>query len=583
MTEKTDSPRDIALTPSRRQFLGGAIATSATFATAGVAVASAGAVFVHGVASGDPLATAVILWTRVSGISRPTPVEWSVAIDEAMTKVVKRGTAFAQAARDYTVKVDVTGLRPGETYYYKFKAAGVVSAVGKTKTLPVTGVSNLKFAVFSCSDYEDGYFNVYKEAARRDDLDACIHLGDYVYEYGFPGLVIGPGTQQPRLGGLVPSAEIVMLDQYRTRHALYKTDPDLQELHRKNPWIMIYDDHETANDSNTQGAENHQPATEGPWKVRETVALQAYYEWNPLRDPSAIFDASGNPQHLYRFFDFGGLLRLVMLDTRLAGRDPQLGTAGAFATFAGLRRDTIDGTSAARARTMFGNLQRTFVQNALSSSTQTWQLIGNQILAFNQLTPDINNSAVVTGPLRAGLLAGFTALFGAAFLAQLLALAANPGGFPNPVFQDSWTGYQTARADFLQLMRQYATNPIVISGDSHNAWTANLRAPDSTGAVVPVAPEFGGTSVTSGGLEQVLVGFPPSVYAGLLVETSTVRSTGDKLIFTDQSQRGFLLIDVTPTRVTTDHVFVSTVFAAAYTVNTKRFTVDVGTRTAVAI
>ena len=579
MTDDVKRTTSLAI-PSRRQFLGGAVAASAAAAVSPAFAASPA--FLHGVASGDPLADAVVIWTRVSGVSRATNVAWTVARDAAMTQIVRRGSFVTTGVRDYTVKVDVRGLAAGQTYHYQFKVAGASSVVGKTKTLPVSGVSNLKFAVFSCSDFEDGYFNVYREAGLRDDLDACIHLGDYIYEYGFPGLVIGPGTKQPRLSQLMPSAEIVMLDQYRTRHALYKTDPDLQELHRKNPWIMIYDDHETANDSNTQGAENHQPATEGPWKVREAVALQAYYEWNPLRDPSPILDASGNPQHLYRTFDFGGLLRLVMLDTRLAGRDPQLGTAGAFATFVGARADTVDGTPATRARTMFGDQQRAFVQQALSSSAQTWQLIGNQILAFNQLTPDINNSAVVTGPLRAGLLAGFTALFGASFLATLLALAANPGGFPSPIAQDSWTGYQTARADFLRLMRQYATNPIVISGDSHNAWTANLRAPDATGAVVPVAPEFGGTSVTSGGLEQVLVGFPPAAYAGLLVETSTVRSRDDRLIFTDQSQRGFLLIDVTPDRVTTDHVFVSTVFAADYTVNTRRFTVDVGTRTAVA-
>ena len=585
-TTPSTSPA-LAIVPSRRQFLGGALAASAAIGSGGALAASGGAVFVHGVASGDPLATAVVIWTRVSGQSRRTPVQWSVAVDAAMTQVVRKGTAFASAERDYTAKVDVTGLRPGETYWYQFTVGRTMSVVGRTKTLPVGDVSNVKLVVFSCSDFEDGYFNAYDDAAKLDDLNAVLHVGDYIYEYGRDtGGLSSPATQlglapQPRLAALEPVSEIIKLDMYRTRHALYKTDPSLQALHAKNAWITIWDDHESANDSWTGGAQNHQPATEGPWKPREAAAIQAYYEWMPIRDVPQQEDANGDPQGLYRVLDFGGLVRLIMLDTRLAGRDQQLDAVSLLQTYAGARKDTLDGTTATRARDILGAPERAFLENALTTSTQTWQLFGNQILAFYQVLPDVNGSAVLTGQQKAQLAYLFGLLFGAAFTAQLLALAQN--GAPNVAFADSWTGYPSARAYFLTQLLTKARNPVVLSGDSHNAWTANLKLPVPGVGVVPVAAEFGGTSVTSGGLDQTLLGFPTDVYADLLVESSTNHSPTDKLIFTNQSQRGYLFVDVTPTQTRVDHVFLSTVFSPTYTTTRKSFTVAAGSRTAVAV
>lgn len=593
MTDTTQ-PSSTDLVPSRRQFLGGALAASAVVGASGVAgAATATAAFVHGVASGDPLTTAVVIWTRVSGVSRSTRVQWSVAVDAAMTNVVKRGDAVAASAADYTVKADVTGLIPGQTYYYQFKVTGAASPIGRTKTLPMEDVAKVKLVSFTCSDWEDGYFNAYQDALQYDDLDVVLHVGDYIYEYGRApayGRIKG-GLDSPAIDyGFVPQVRIdtlavvddlVKLDMYRARHALYKTDASLQELHRRNPWITIWDDHESANNSWTGGAENHHPDQEGPWKPRETAAIQAYYEWMPIRNSTLTIDAAGNPQGMYRIFDFGGLMRLIMLDTRLAGRDLQLDPLPLIQTYAGARADTLDGTTAARPRDILGTAQRAFLENALTTSTQTWQIFGNQILNFYQNVPDVNGSAVLTDAQKQGLTYLFTQLFGAAFTQQLLALA--PQGIPNPAFNDSWTGYPGAKIYFATQLLTKAKNPILLTGDSHNAWTANLKLPVPGLGSVPVGVEFGGTSVTSGGLEQVLLGFPTDVYAALLVESSQNRSPTDKLIFTNQNQRGYLYVEVTPTVTTTSHVFLSTVFSKTYTTTTKTFTVAAGSRTAVAV
>ena len=592
MTEPSQPAAPSALVPSRRQFLGGAlVASAAAGAGAGPAFAAAPA-FLHGVASGDPLADAVIIWTRASGVTHATNVEWLVANDAAMSQVVRRGSFVTTAARDYTVKADVRGLSAGTTYYYQFKVAGASSAIGRTKTLPTGNVSKVKLASFTCSDWEDGYFNAYNHALQFDDLDAVLHVGDYLYEYGRPpayGRIEG-GLDSPaidygyvpqvRIADLVPLGEMVQLSDYRTRHALYKTDPSLQELHRKNPWITIWDDHETANDTWTNGAENHHP-DEGPFKARESAVIQAYYEWMPIRDSNLHIDAAQNPQGMYRSLDFGNLMRLIMLDTRLAGRDQQIFGTRLIGTYTGQVADTLDGTTNTRQRDIFGPAQRAWLESTLTSSTQTWQIFGNQILNFYQIVPDVNGSTVLSAQQKAQLIYLFGLLFGSAFVAQLLQLA--PLGIPNPAFQDSWTGYKSAKIYFSTLLLTKARNPVLLTGDSHNMWTANLKLPVPGVGNVPVGVEFGGGSVTSGGLEQTLLGFPTDVYANLLVESSTNHSPTDKLIWTNQSQPGYLLVEITPAKTTCDHVMLSTVFSTTYTTTTKRFEVAAGTRTAVAV
>ncbi|MET0214500.1 MAG: alkaline phosphatase D family protein, partial [Vicinamibacterales bacterium] len=234
--------------------------------------------FRHSVASGDPLTDRVILWTRVTppaghSDSRPLEVRWRVASDEKMSSIVARGTAQAAAERDFTVKVDAGSLQPGATYYYAFDSAGEQSPIGRTKTLPDRGAQRLRLGQVSCSNYPTGYFNVYRCLANRPDLDAVVHLGDYIYEFA-ASRYSDPSIRR----SVEPVSEIVTLADYRTRYAYYRNDPDLQAVHHQHPFIVVWDDHELANDAWSGGAGNHN-ASQGDWKVRQRAAYRAYLEW----------------------------------------------------------------------------------------------------------------------------------------------------------------------------------------------------------------------------------------------------------------------------------------------------------------
>ena len=271
--------------------------------------------FLHGVASGDPLADRVVLWTRVTPDRPPAsiPVRFVVARDPELRDVVATGAAQATAERDHTVKVDVGGLSPRTTYYYAFVALGRRSAVGRTLTAPAAGqpVDRLRFAVATCAKYDVGFFNAYARIAEAD-VDAVLHCGDYLYESKTDSDVL-PGREP------TPETEIVTLEEYRARHAQYKTDPDLQRMHQQHPMVATWDDHESSNDSWVDGASSHDPEREGPWPVRKAVAQRVYDEWMPIRLP-----VPGDPTRIYRSSAYGDLADLVVLDTRLEGRSQQL-------------------------------------------------------------------------------------------------------------------------------------------------------------------------------------------------------------------------------------------------------------------
>jgi len=579
---------------TRRQALqltlaAGISATAITFAVTDPAAAAAAGVFLHGVASGDPQHDRVVIWTRITqkNPEASIPVRWLVAEDKNMRRIVRRGKSPARAERDYTVKVDVDGLEVGRAYYYCFEVDGKRSPVGRTRTLPRDDVQKLKFAVFSCSNYELGYFNAYGEAGTHDDLDAIIHLGDYIYEYG-PGLggyttpAAAAGlVPKPRDALLVPAEEIILLEQYRARHALYRTDGHLQRLHRDNPFINIWDDHEVANDTWTDGAGNHQSASEGGWQARKRAGIRAFYEWLPIREPDdgdRIDPKTHRPDDLYRVFDFGDLARLVMIDTRQAGRNEQLDATALVAAYTGVPAqgpfpaDVANG----RTRTLMGREQEGWFEKRIAESTQTWQLIGNQVLMFYQATPDILGTSTLTAEQKTQFVGLLDQLLGegtGALFGQL-----GQAGLPFPLAADAWTGYPSARIEMLKVLAK-AKNPIVLTGDSHNAWTANLALPGGT-EPTPVGAEFGATSVSSPGYEQELVGAPAALIEGLLVDTSERKSPADKLIYTDASRRGFMLVEVTSKAVTVDHVFVSTALEKTYTTETKRFRVRAGARKA---
>ncbi|HAC24135.1 MAG TPA: alkaline phosphatase [Cytophagales bacterium] len=308
--------------------------------------------FYHGVASGDPLTDRVIIWTRVTpddSVAR-IAVTWEVAKDDQFGSVVKSDTLSTTPARDYTVKVDVTGLEPGQFYYYRFKALNAASPVGRTKTLP-TAADSVKLAVVSCSNWEFGYFNAYDRIAEKE-VDAVLHLGDYIYEYGIGRY--GDTT----IGRLhVPAHEIVSLSDYRSRHSQYRLDEGSIQMGARHPMIAIWDDHEVANNSYVTGAQNHQPDKEGDYEKRKAAARQAYYEWLPIREGG---------KH-YRSFSFGSLADLWMLDERLEGRTVQ-------------PESMTDPAYLSDEASMLGSEQLAWLENGLQNSKAAWKVIGNQVI-----------------------------------------------------------------------------------------------------------------------------------------------------------------------------------------------------------
>ena len=298
------------MTVTRRHFVTRVLPGAALGLALRPAVAGAGASFVHGVASGDPSPTGVLIWTRVTPSNdADVEVAWQVARDPAFGEVVLSGETSTSAARDYTVKVEVEGLDPGKDYFYRFDALGAVSQTGRTRTLPVGALDRFVLAVCSCSNYPAGYFNAYRLMAETDTIDAVLHLGDYIYEYDRQGYASEDARALHRES--VPGHELVSLKDYRARHAQYRSDPDLQAAHARHPFIVVWDDHESANDSWTGGAENHD-ASQGDWFARLDASVQAYYEWMPIRE-----SGGRDRTAIYRAFELGDLASLIMLETRL--------------------------------------------------------------------------------------------------------------------------------------------------------------------------------------------------------------------------------------------------------------------------
>ena len=476
-----------------------------------------GVSFDHGVASGDPLERGVILWTRVTPASRPRSVlvRYEIATDPQLRHVVDRGVQPTGPERDYTVNVDATGLRPGTTYYYRFHARGVTSPVGRTRTLPAGATPRLRLAVVSCSNHAAGFFNAYRRVAERADLDAVLHLGDYLYEYG--------ANQYGSARTPEPAHEMVTLGDYRTRHAQYKRDADSQAVHRQHPMICIWDDHEITNDAWMNGAQNHTEGAEVTWPERVNAGLQAYYEWMPIR---AV--APADRRQNQRAFRFGDLIDLAMLEERLSARSQQLpatipapGLGNVFAQVGEFNNP---------ARTLLGAAQEAWLAQRLRSSSARWKFIGQGVM-FAQLK------------------------------AQGAPLAAGGGLFFN---SDQWDGYQPARDRLYAVLKGDSAHPpvvncVILTGDIHTSWAADLsQDPNNpmtaTGGYNPVsgegsrAVEFVGTSVTSPGLDD------PTGST-----TAFLRSVNPHFKYIDLNRRGYMLLDVTRERVVCEWWYVDTV------------------------
>ncbi len=488
--------------------------------------------FESGVASGDPTSRAVVLWTRAvpEQAAGAIEVEWDVATDEGFAQVVATGRGRTSSARDWTVKVDCSGLAADRWYWYRFRAGGATSPTGRTRTLPEGRVDQVRLAVVSCSNYSFGYFNAYRSIAERDDIDLVLHLGDYIYEHGPRGY---GGEVAERLGRRPePAHEILDLTDYRTRYRQYRSDPDLQALHASLPTIAVWDDHEIANNTWHSGAQNHTEGDgeggEGDFFERKAAAVKAFHEWMPIRSRAG---AAGDK--IYRSVRIGDLASLIMLDTRLVGRDQQLDyavqldapTAEAAERF---RAELIDDP----ARTMLGAEQEAWLKMELASSKAAgipWQVLGQQLLVGGLRTPDLRD------------------LIGGVDDARLRRLVAQ-AEYGLPLNLDAWDGYGAARERLAQDVLSFGDNVVVLAGDTHNSWAFDLL--DRSGRQFGV--EFGTTSVTSPGIERLLP-LPPEAFARKL------REANDHLRYTEVSQRGYMTLLLQRDRVEAQWVYVDTV------------------------
>ncbi|MBC3876031.1 alkaline phosphatase D family protein [Undibacterium flavidum] len=540
---------------TRRQFIrhfatSTAVASTALALTAcgGAGIAPVYASFEHGIASGDPLSDRVIIWTRVTPSlnydGRDFEITWQVASDEQFSKIVKSGNVVTNASRDFTVKIDVTGLSPNTVYFYRFNFDSRISPVGRTKTLPVGNVQQVKLAVLTCSNYPAGYFHVYAEVAKLTDIDAVIHLGDYIYEYPRDGYASQDAANLNRL--VEPKTEIITLTDYRSRYAIYRGDSDLQAVHAKLPFITVWDDHEFANDTWTGGAENHDPATEGPFSARRAAALQAYHEWMPIRLP----DASKNDR-IYRSFDFGNLASLHMLDTRLIGRDKQLSYANYIDASGSFDAVKFSTDMSNPARQLMGAEQTTWLQSQLSKSSAVWQIIGQQVLMARMNIP----APLVLGKIN---FSDYSALLGKAQLAPASLTAAEKAILAQPAIPynlDAWDGYVVARETLFATAKALDKNFIALAGDTHNTWASDLN--DMSGNAIGV--EFGVTSVTSPGFEEIFAKEDPAKVAAGLEQII------EPLVYADTKSRGFMIVTATPTETRAEWRYVSTVKSKTYT------------------
>ena len=486
--------------------------------------------FTHNVASGEPGADSVLLWTRFRGDEAPVTLRFEVCEKDDFAKIASGGEVVASPDRDWCAKANATGLAPGTWYYYRFVSPdGVYSPLGRTRTLPVGETASWKMAVFSCSNLRFGWFNAYAHAAQEDGFDCTLHLGDYFYEYDVDNY---PNQQQAVAGRTIwPDHEIVALADYRLRYASYRADPDLQRVHQLWPMISGWDDHESANDSWAGGAQNHQPDAEGEWSVRKAAAMRAYREWMPVSDDP------------WATYEVGNLATLFRLETRLTARAEQFslsaltsGAANAEAAIASLDA-FLSGDYADPAREMLGAAQQTWLADGLRASARSgrpWQVLVQQVLMGNLKAPNglaDNLPADVPDYVRRRVQSG--ALAGRAEL---------------PLNMDAWDGYPAARQRVFEASLAADANLVSLAGDTHNAWAFEL---DLAGERVGV--EFGGQSVTSPGIESSLPQLAPDTMARLSVETNS------QLAWMDSSRRGYMAVELTPQAATCEYRFMDTV------------------------
>jgi alkaline phosphatase D len=590
---------------NRRQLLKGFGASLGVLALRGFEVyADAPFYFTHGVASGDPLSDRVILWTRLipgDGEHQEVNCGWQIAKDAEFTQLVSSGSASTNAAKDYTVKVDATGLSPNSHYFYRFLSDNVASPVGMTRTLPEADVSEFRLGVCSCSNYPQGYFNTYRHMANTE-LDLVLHLGDYIYEYA-EGVYANKVATDELNRQVEPANEILSIEDYRMRYGLYRTDVDLQAVHARHPFICVWDDHEFANDCWQDGAENHNEG-EGDFKARARHARQAYHEWMPIRTTSA-----GDQAPIYRSFKIGNLADLIMLDTRQHGRQQPLDYGVDLPMQSGLFNVTASGNSlinenqaalfndnqlhriklpfdfssgspvaitdyqrikdltdetlpkgwyylpdadtfkkqalADPDRNILGADQERWLDSELEASKSrnaTWQILGQQVLIGKLRLPALTNEELKLDQV----LPEYRPI-----LQMMQTLAKDK----LPFNLDAWDGYASCRDRVFESLAEHGVNPVVLAGDTHNAWAFNLANDQGQ----PVGIEIGTPGVNSPGLETYLATEPE-------VLAQAMQSASPELFAVDTAQRGWSELVLTPEAVTNQWHFISTVLDKEFSV-----------------
>jgi len=483
-------------------------------------------VFKSGIASGDPRTDSVVLWTHVSPVDMrqsSTPVDWSLSLNADMSEPVKTGRDMAKDAHDWTFKVIADGLNPGQTYYYQFSAEGAVSPIGQTRTLPEGDVSQLRLAIVSCANWQQGYFNVYDHISRQTGFDALIHLGDYFYEYG-----TDKANEAMKKAGRLhqPPHEVLTLEDYRIRHAQYRSDPNLQAATQNMALIPIWDDHESANDSWEGGAENHQE-NEGPWQDRKQAALRAYFEWMPVRPPENGRSAAA----FYRDYQWGNLLRLVVWETRLFARGAPILIEEHFDSLqedGGRERFTQEVLNDP-SRDMLGAVQQDYVVGALKASKdqgEIWRMIANQVILGKLTTPDL--TPYVSEDVMAEIEKQWPPIRQFVGLSKLRL----------PVYPDSWDGYPVARENLYSALDNAGVNDIlVVTGDAHEYWANDLTKEDGTAMGV----ELGTSSVSSETL-KAFMGDTVKDYALLMTRAN------EDVRYYNAETSGYIDLTLTPSK-----------------------------------
>ncbi|MEH6569423.1 MAG: alkaline phosphatase D family protein [Halioglobus sp.] len=487
---------------SRRKFVSGALGAGAAVpvlagcSSESIKNTSPGR-FSHGVASGDPLQDRVIIWTRLTTEAATAEVSWQVASDARFNELISSGTLMTDASRDHTVKVDVTGLQSGSSYYYRFLYDDQISTAGRTRTLPGGKPENFGLATVSCSNFPMGYFNAYHHLAKRDDVDVVLHLGDYIYEYA--NAVYGDGAALNRVPK--PNKECTTIEDYRQRYACYRQDEDLQAVHARHPFILIWDDHEFANNAWIKGAENHSDS-EGSWAERRAAATKAYFEWMPIRD-----SVGDRQQRIYRSFQVGDLFDLIMLDTRVIGRDEQIDDDN---------KDNLGNPE----RSLLGTQQEHWLAGELSASKQhqtLWRVLGQQVV-----------------------------------IAQVI------GENGEVLNTDFWDGYPAARSRLLQqLGDEDIANNVVLTGDVHSSWANDV-------AENPFDPKSYNPETGEGALAVEFV--TPAVSSPGISPREKAERSAQNLVashphikYVDLFHRGYMVLDINRENITNSWYHVDTV------------------------